>query len=67
MVASTIWADERDDKYDEPVPKRHGKKVRSLIRLPEKVLNGPVGSNLQALFLCSGIYSKMIFTDRVVK
>ena len=27
----------------------------------------PVGSNLQALFLCSGIYSKMIFTDRVVK
>ena len=27
----------------------------------------PVGSNLQALFLCSGIYSKMISTDRVVK
>ena len=26
-----------------------------------------VGSNLQALFLCSGIYSKMISTDRVVK
>ena len=27
----------------------------------------PVGLNLQALFLSSGIYSKMIFTDRVVK